>query len=160
MYTQIGQIGSYMIIQSVKGDLIKAFKNGMVDILIHGCNCFNNHGKGIALSIKNQYPEASIVDSRTIKGDKNKLGNYTVAKTENGSIINAYTQYNYGYGKRNADYDAIRNVFLNLNNAYKDQGLIFGIPSVGAGLAGGDWKQIEKIINESTPDINIIHFYL
>jgi len=92
MYTQIGQIGSYMIIQSVKGD--------------------------------------------------------------------AYTQYNYGYGKRNADYDAIRNVFLNLNNAYKDQGLIFGIPSVGAGLAGGDWKQIEKIINESTPDIKIIHFYL
>lgn len=74
MYTQIGQIGSYMIIQSVKGDLIKAFKNGMIDILIHGCNCFNNHGKGIALSIKNQYPEASIVDSRTIKGDKKTMG--------------------------------------------------------------------------------------
>ena len=33
----------------VKGDLIKSAKEGQFDVIIHGCNCFNTMGAGIAL---------------------------------------------------------------------------------------------------------------
>ncbi|WWS23940.1 hypothetical protein vBKpnAMK2_00291 [Klebsiella phage vB_Kpn_AM_K2] len=30
------------------------------------------------------------------------------------------------------------------------------IPKIGAGIAGGDWELIEKLINLATPDIDIM----
>ncbi len=32
---------------------------------------------------------------------------------------------------------------------------MIGIPKIGAGSAGGEWKVIERIIEEETPDLKI-----
>ena len=56
----------------------------MFDVVIHGCNCFNTTGAGVAKQIKLQYPEAYQADKLTIKGDKGKLGSYTQAETNRG----------------------------------------------------------------------------
>lgn len=138
----------------IEGDLIKLAKDGHFDVIIHGCNCFNTMGGGIALQIKRNFKKAYLVDQETIKGLKSKLGEYTMAEvvTKPGAVlyvVNAYTQYNYGHGI-NCDYNAIKTVFTSLNNDL-DGDLRIGIPKIGAGLAGGDWDVIQKIIEKAMP---------
>lgn len=153
--------GYNMIINSIKGDIFAAFMESDADVFIQGNNCHHMQNSGIAGIIKHRYPEALQADiNGSIKGDPNKLGTYTIADTRDGKIINAYTQYDYGTDKRNADYDAIAKVFRKINDDFKDQKLNFIIPSIGAGLALGDWEIISNLINENTPDINITHYYL
>lgn len=147
-----------MITVSLKGDVITAFKTGKYDGFVHGCNCFCNFGAGLAVAVAKSFPSAFKADQATQHGDKTKLGTYSHTDTKYGEVINAYTQFSYGGGKRNADYDAIKSVFEKLNEDYK--GKCFAIPKIGAGLAKGDWKTIKKIINEATPDIEIDVYYL
>ena len=107
-------------------------------------------GAGIAKTIKSEFPEAYIADQNTSCGDKNKLGNYSKTLIKNDCyefvIVNAYTQYNWKGKGNKADYAAIRNVFSKLKKEY--QSMRIGYPLIGAGLAGGDWDIISKIIDE------------
>jgi len=133
----------------IKGDLLNLAEEGLFDVIIHGCNCQCNMGSGIAKTIKDRYPQAFEADCETTKGDKNKLGDYTyskVGKNKNFTLINAYTQYSYSRDKVDVDYDALRNVFSKIKRDFL--GKKIGYPLIGAGLAGGDWKIIEAIINE------------
>lgn len=145
--------------KTIKGDLIKRALEGHYDIIVHGCNCFCAMGAGIAKQIKTVFPTAYIVDTKTIKGDKDKLGNYTFAlcpidNNKKIRVINAYTQYKYSRGKQ-ADYKAIGKVFRTLKNDFGSKGLKFGIPKIGDGLAGGDWNLISKIIETELYDEDI-----
>ncbi|UJE34758.1 putative phosphatase [Acinetobacter phage vB_AbaM_P1] len=155
-----------MIEERIKGDVFPYLlkKDNNFDAFVHGCNCFCTMGKGIAPLVKKHFYAAYEADLLTKKGDRSKLGDYTWAwfneyKLE---IINAYTQYDYrkAYGDTdiNVSYHAIREVFRKLNKDYR--GCRFAIPKIGAGLAGGDWELIEKIINEETPHLHITLFYL
>ncbi len=148
-----------MINKTMKGDLIDLAKKGYFDAIAHGCNCFCTMGAGIALQIKNNFPEAHQEDLDTPYGDMGKLGKFSMALTNymgisgNLAVLNLYTQYGY-HGKDLADLQAIRKVFTDLNIRFKGDTL--GIPKIGAGLAGGNWEEISAIINEVTPDLNII----
>ena len=132
----------------IQGDLIKLAKEGKFDLIIHGCNCFCNMGAGIAKIIKSEFPEAYKVDQNTKKGDKDKLGNYSFAEVIiNGkklTIINAYTQYDYGGNKINVSYDSIKKVFKKIKKEFS--GKKIGYPAIGSGLAGGNWEKIYSII--------------
>lgn len=147
-----------MIINEIKQNIFISFENKEYNLLVHGCNCFNNMGAGIAAIISKKYPQAYKSDLSTIKGDKSKLGTYTYCDTIFGRIINMYTQYAYGYNKRNADYDAIKKGFKRLNEEYKGSKVC--IPRIGAGLAKGDWNIIKEIINDSTPDLSIDVYWI
>ena len=120
---------------------------GDEDIIIHGCNCKNNMGAGIAVQVKQKYPGAYMVDQKTTWGDFGKLGLYTYFDAEDGkTIINAYTQYNYTAFQVDVDYDAVKSVMTLINENYPNKTI--SMPKIGAGLAGGDWNIIEGIINE------------
>tara|TARA_E500000178_G_scaffold355819_1_gene429961 strand:+ start:604 stop:1041 length:438 start_codon:yes stop_codon:yes gene_type:complete len=141
-----------------KGDLLDLFYHKKIDILVHGCNCFNTMGAGIAKKIKEIYIDAYNADLLTVKGDKNKLGTYSISKiNETQYIINAYTQYYY-FGKRPLNYEALRNVFKLINKNFNN--MIIGIPKIGAGLAKGDWNIIKNIIEEETTNNKLICVYL
>ena len=114
-------------------------------------------GAGIALSIKNKWPQVYEADLKTVKGDINKLGSYTYCVVPETTVINAYTQYDYK-GRKPVDYDAIRGVMQEMKSDFA--GKSFGIPLIGAGLAGGDWEVIEAIIAEELvdEDVTIVHF--
>ncbi len=131
--------------KTIKGDLITLALDGKFDVIVHGCNCLCTMGAGIAKQIKSIFPEAYEADCKTKKGDKDKLGAYSYAIAENVTIINAYTQYDYKGPWINVDYDAIRSVFRKLKSDYS--GKRIGYPKIGAGLAGGDWEIISKIID-------------
>jgi len=136
----------------ITGDIVKQALE--FDIIVHGCNCFNNMGGGLAKQIKRTFPEAYKVDCQTKRGDKKKLGNFTacVIKLNNSeiTIINAYTQFYYKIISENkkklVDYNALRNVFKQIKKHYNGKKIAY--PLIGAGLAGGNWEIISKIIDE------------
>lgn len=134
----------------VRGDLIQIACDGKLDVIIHGCNCFCTMGAGIARAIATEFPEALEADKQTKSGDIKKLGNFskaTISRKEHLiTIINGYTQYHFAGQKVLVDYEAIRKVFSKVKKTFT--GKRIGYPKIGAGLGGGDWKQIEKIINE------------
>lgn len=142
--------------KEIEGDLIEAAIKGEYDVIAHGCNCFNTMGAGIALTIKNIFPEAYALDRRTVSGDAAKLG--TIVHTNPNVkpiVINCYTQYAFG-SKTNpiaADYDAIRSCMKTIKGKFT--GKKIGLPLIGAGLAGGDWEVIKLIIQEELIDEDV-----
>ncbi|MBW2567878.1 MAG: macro domain-containing protein [Deltaproteobacteria bacterium] len=141
---------------TVKGDLIKLALNGKFDVIIHGCNCYCTMGAGIAKTIKHEFPEAYKADCKTEKGNESKLGSYSSVaiykENHQITVVNAYTQYNYKGKGVKADYEAVRSVFKSIKNDFS--GKRIGYPKIGAGLAGGDWNIISKIIDDELKDEN------
>lgn len=143
----------------VKGDLLDLFDKGEFDAIVHGCNCFNNMGAGIAFQIKNRYPEAWEADKTTIKGHKGKLGTFTSALCSSGTVINAYTQYYPGLNDLQENYGAINYAMRKIALVF--EGKRIGLPLIGAGLAGGDWETIKDIIRnnlEGAVDYTIVEY--
>lgn len=134
----------------IQGDLLKLAQEGKFDVIVHGCNCFHTMGGGIARQVKDLYPKAYEADLQTPYGSKDKLGKTSgcvITKGRGFVIVNAYTQYAFGTKDGPAvDYDAVRSCFKIIKNQYS--GFKIGYPLIGAGLGGGDWKVISKIIDE------------
>ncbi len=132
------------------GDLLQLVLDGEFDVIVHGCNCQCQMGKGIALSVKRRFPEAYAADLRTEKGDAAKLGTISVAGVERDgrrfSVVNGYTQFHWRGDGNKADYEAIRNVMRAVRVQFP--GKRIGYPKIGAGLAGGDWAIVLPIIEE------------
>lgn len=155
-----------------KGDLLQYVRDGHCDLIIHGCNCFCTMGAGIALQIKNKFPEAYEVDLKTEKGDINKLGNYSYANITRinrnidhhlsdlhvqFTVINAYTQFHFDASKKPVDYEAITLVLRKINHYYRGKSI--GLPKIGAGLAGGDWEKIKGIIEKELNAMSVTIVY-
>lgn len=136
--------------QIIRGDLIELAKVGKFDVIVQGCNCQCRMGRGIALTIKQQFPEAVAADCQTVVGDRSKLGSFTSAKIDRDgydfTIVNGYTQFHWDGEGVLADYDAIRAVFRQIKAQFSGQRI--GYPKLGAGLARGDWAIIAQIITE------------
>jgi O-acetyl-ADP-ribose deacetylase (regulator of RNase III) len=134
----------------IQGDLLALAMDGRFDVIVHGCNCMVQMGKGIAKSIKQQFPEAYEADRQTMPRDRAKLGTISTADVSRGerhfTVVNAYTQYDYRPPGPNVDYDAIRSAMREVKRRFSRKRI--GYPKIGAGLAGGDWERIAKIIDE------------
>lgn len=162
-----------MIIQTIQGDLLKLFKTGIevknatpigIDAIAHGANCFHTMGAGIAKQITEQFPEAFQADvAHHSRGDILVPGQYSYAHTEFGTIFNIYSQF--APGKQNPDH-LLNNIGMAFSSLNRDllprvkvgTGLRkphIAIPLIGAGIAGGNWKDIAKRINDVTPDLDI-----
>lgn len=146
----------------VQGDLLALAHDGEFDIIAHGCNCFCNMGKGIALEIRKRYPAAFAADKDTEKGSREKLGTCSFASVVGSrqpfTIVNAYTQFHWSGPKPLADYDAIRRCLRWIRTTYP--GRRIGLPRIGAGLAGGDWAIISALIEDElgSEDVTVVEF--
>lgn len=146
------------IVSKVNGDIIKLAKAGKYTAIVHGANCFCAMGAGLAPQIAKAWPGAEEVDNDTVRGDKSKLGKYTLYSTGYFGVINAYTQYGTAgrsKGVRDVSYKAIAEVFGRINDSCKNEVGVIGIPLIGADRGGGHWEAIETIINLVTPDVTI-----
>ena len=131
-------------LKHAKGNLLDLAEAGDFDIVVQGCNCFNTMGGGIAREIAERYPMAHMVDYGTLKGDYNKLGNWTTAFTGKFLIINAYTQYNMSQGTDVFEYTAFQLILEKISFTFP--GKRIGLPYIGMGLAGGDKDTIIPMI--------------
>lgn len=165
----------------VEGDLIKLAKEGIFDVITHGCNCFCTMGAGIAVPMKNNFDcDKFPLEALEYKGNINKLGTIDyqikqiflkqkinllgqeIESTNFGGfslvVINSYTQYRYGHNHPDGDYapvdyDAITMCMRKINHIFK--GKRIGLPKIGCNLAGGDWNIVSKIIERELKDMNI-----
>lgn len=139
------------MLEYVKGDVL----NSGEKYIVHGCNCKNNMGSGVARQVREQYPDAWKADQATLWGDVTKLGGYTSTKIGDVTIYNAYTQYNYGRmeGIVYVEYHAIRSSLSQICEDFPEM-TVLAMPKIGAGLAQGDWNVIELILKEVSDKYN------
>lgn len=139
----------------INGNIIELAKEGNFDLIVHGCNCEQSMGAGLARQIRLEFPEAYNADLSYNREPEDRLGTISGAKVKvtdgNGEshkfyIMNGYTQLHArGYGML-ADYDAIRSVFSTVAAHFPNARIAY--PKIGAGRARGDWDIIEAIIEE------------
>lgn len=139
------------MITYIKGDLLTSPDK----YIAHGVNCGGVMGSGVALQIKNKYPEVytDYQDFCKLRHPMDLLGAvHTSAGNDGKIILNCFTQLHYGKsGKRFVSYDAVDdcmhtiNRILELDVLYKS----VSMPMIGAGLGGGEWSIIEKIIEHN-----------
>ncbi|MFZ2619635.1 MAG: phosphatase [Alphaproteobacteria bacterium] len=151
--------------KTCQGDILALATLGHFDVIAHGCNCMCSMGRGLALQIAEQFPQALAVDRQTFAGDRAKLGTFTMAVCPNAlggtfHLLNAYTQYHWDEpkGEVMADYAAIRRCMAAIKTTYA--GKRIGLPLIGAGLARGDWPTIQGIIAEELAgeDVTIVRY--
>ena len=136
-----------------EGDVCEAVE----DIIAHGCNAQGKMGSGVAKAIRAKFPEAY---DAYIEEDELELGTVIAAFSNDKIIANCITQEFYGNdGRLYVDYDAIRQCMRELHailmepKGFGEPNLTVAMPMIGAGLAGGDWAIIEKIIEEEFTDV-------
>jgi O-acetyl-ADP-ribose deacetylase (regulator of RNase III) len=138
------------MIDFYKGDIFTA----PINVLVHSANCFHTMGAGIAKDIKLKYPRAYQSDCLTKKGDKNKLGQFSLsapAEDQPFYILNCYTQYNFGRDKVYVQYDKFYEAMKNVNNWVTKMEIekpVIGIPKfISCRNAGGNWDKIYSILH-------------
>lgn len=135
------------MLNTIKGDLLKMGKENQFDIIIHGCNCFNAMGGGIAYQIQDQFPDAKLADDETVRGDPGKLGTYTIGMHGRLVILNCYTQYHMSRdGEDVFEYLAFERVLNKISQRFGKWRI--GLPLIGMGLAGGDPERIVPMIEQ------------
>lgn len=116
-------------------------------------------GKGIALSIKEMYPNAYQAYKTQERRDGLRLGHVSYSEEPNNLIVmNGITQKDYWIpsaprDKRYVDYGAIALVFEQVAKWANYYNVPVHFPAVGSGLGGGDWSIIEPIIHEQLKGI-------
>lgn len=148
----------------VDGNLITLALKGKFDVIVHGVNCWNTMGSGLAPQMAKAFGcDTFKLESAEYLGEINKLGqiDYEHFTLIDGQaykgieddlyVVNAYTQFYYGkYHEggvdKPVDYDAITLVMRKLNHQFK--GAHIGLPRIGAGLAGGIWDLYETAISD------------
>lgn len=161
-----------MEIKHIQGDLLK-FPNG-IKVIAHQANGEGIMGAGIARQIREQIPELYFADQNyQVPFGKNRLGKLTKAHFEREN--NHYVGYNL-YGQLVTerskdgiplDYDALemslekmRDSLDNisyLNKNYK----IIGFPYLmGCGLAGGEWKRVDNMIQVAFTGSDFTIYYV
>jgi len=144
------------MITYIDGDIFK----GKEDILVHGCNCMCVMGAGVARQIAKYYPLAYNADKQTIRGDKLKLGSYTswsgphTLYDQNITIVNLYSQYIPAAYLKPFDPNAFAIGMSKIKRDFSDKTI--AMPKIGAGLAGGDWIEIESMLNDIFLDKHIV----
>jgi O-acetyl-ADP-ribose deacetylase (regulator of RNase III) len=121
-------------------------------------------GSGLALQIKNKYPEVyeSYKQGCAMFGSKKEslLGLAQMCKCNDGKIVcNLFGQLAYGRDKQHTDYKALSfaldSLFCGVSEG-KYKGKSVAIPyKLGCGTGGGEWNKVLDIIEEFADYYNI-----
>jgi O-acetyl-ADP-ribose deacetylase (regulator of RNase III) len=151
-----------MIIQYSNKDLLS--HHGAI---AHGVNCQGVAKSGVAGAIRKQYPNAyTSYDhmckfSRRYNNRSSILGNITTYQPIKGNItdiVHIFTQDYFGEdSERYVSYSALARGLGLLELRLMQHGItVVGIPKIGCGLGGGNWNFVKDIIDDSTPNIDVI----
>ena len=137
--------------------------------ILHGCNAQGVMGSGVARDIRTHYPSAYEVYLAQHSKGWQKLGTVTFAMQNcQRFVFNGITQEFYGRdGKQYVDYKAVEDVIWCMNkhaqasdDYLEGKTLRVAMPKIGAGLGGGDWDVISKIIEEESTNFQPVVYTL
>lgn len=148
----------------ITGNLIDLTKEGLFNVIGHGCNCFCTMKLGIAAQMATTFRcDKFPWESGRFNGSILKLGlidaipfilsndnltkvHTTADKNINLHVVNMYTQYHWKETSRFGiplDYSALELCLVKMNTVFK--GKHIGLPRIGCGLAKGDWNRVKAM---------------
>lgn len=177
-------------IKYIKGDATEPVAiEGYATVICHCCNAFGAWGRGFVIPLGLKYPKAKkeyMTLCATFQDSNEKrnelMGEVVLSEISKYLYVaNIIGQYYYSTGQREfashldvkpeymptkdgrfINYDAIRRGFHQLVAMMNGVPFVAQMPRIGCGLAGGDWKTIEKILMEElcSKDIPVVVFDL
>ena len=147
------------MINYVNGDATRPIGEGP-KFLIHVVNDLGLWGAGFVLALSSRWPQPEAAYYAWEKEEGLRLGHTQIVQVEEDIwVVNMVGQRGVGRNWSNPGppirYKAVRNCLkdvaaIALQDEYRGSYETVSIhgPRFGAGLAGGDWNEIEKLINE------------
>ena len=132
-------------------------------VIAHQVNTYGVMGAGVALIVKDRFPKAfEEYYQNSLLSNGLMLGDAIIVDCGDKIIANIVGQNNTGRdGALYTSYDALHVGLTKLNKYCVTQGITeVAMPMIGAGLGGGDWTQIEQIIEEALVDVQPIVYKL
>lgn len=158
-----------MSIQYITGDIREPIGDGN-KLIIHCCNDIGLMGAGVALALSNKWPCIKTEYQKWFRGtskttaDRFDLGNVQFIQVEKDVwVANMIAQHDV---RRNTSgippirYFALEQCLAKVADKAKELNATIHGPKLGAGLAGGDWKTIEKSLIYIFKDIVNVTIYL
>lgn len=143
------------MITVVDGDLMDSTE----DIIAHSVNCMGVMGSGVALAIRNKYPDVyksykSLCD--TVRCEA-LLSQVQICKTTDGKrVANLFGQLRYGTDIRHTDYEVLGKTFHILASIAAPADLSIAMPyGIGCGRGGGDWAIVYPMIEKEFANCNV-----
>ena len=124
-------------------------------IIVHVCNNAGGWGSGfvVALSNTDKTPETDYrtwaKNGKQSTGIPFELGQIQLTRHQDNLAINMVAQDNLSGIRPPIRYEALRECLEQVAFIARKTGLPVVGPKFGAGIAGGDWKHIEEIINDT-----------
>lgn len=137
--------------EQVTGDITRR-KAG---VILHQVNCHGVMSSGVALAIKNVYPQVFAEYRQrceTTVRISRLLGTIQpVSVSERLTIINVFGQIDYGSNKLHTDYTALDFALKNVSKLLPVLGMTqtdisIHHPLIGCGTGGGDWDVVKRLI--------------
>lgn len=163
-----------MTITYLKGDATEPLGEGH-KIIAHVCNCQGGWGRGFVLAVSKKWPQPEKAYRTSLKPHNETLLGLTQFVKVSDDIMVANMIAQKGYGKGNLDrhkkskvksseiplqYDHLETCLEFVNKQADYEGSTIHMPKIGSGLAGGDWAQIEKIIEKIFVDKQVFVYEL
>lgn len=135
-------------------------------VIVHGCNAAGAYGAGVALAIRKRLPWAYDAYMAAYRHGGMRPGDVVWADKADRVVANCITQRFYGRGKQ-VDYDALKRCLVQVNAALRDGAAPLdapepacAMPLIGAGLGGGDWGVIARLVEECLTDVRPVVYTL
>jgi O-acetyl-ADP-ribose deacetylase (regulator of RNase III) len=144
----------FMSVRVVDGDITASPEK----YICHQCNCVTPRAKGLAQKIFAKFPWAD-----TYSGRKENSTPGTIEITGNGSnerfVVNMFAQFSGGKPTRNETRQQRLHYFRSCLTQIKDipnlETIAFPF-NIGCGMAGGNWKDYEREIDNFAKDAGVL----
>lgn len=134
-----------------KGNLFKNLPEDKNVLIIHVCNNKGGWGKGFVISLSSFSPRPENFYRKRYKEGGCQLGQVQFVKLNNIYVANMIAQNGYktSFNPIPLKYDALKECLIKVKEFGESINADIYAPRFGAGLAGGDWVEIEKIIKDT-----------
>ncbi|MFA7219190.1 MAG: hypothetical protein WC119_01625 [Synergistaceae bacterium] len=138
-------------VEYVKGDATDPQGEGR-KLIVHCCNDIGAWGKGFVISLSKKWEYPEIEYRKWFKNGKNfELGNIQAVRVDKEiAVINMIGQHHIKTldGVPPIRYKAIEKCLTKVADLAEKYGASIHAPKFGSGLAGGEWKIIEGMLQE------------
>ena len=137
-------------INYIKGDATYPQGDG-IKFIIHICNDKNKWGRGFVLALSKRWKEPEK-QYRQLKPEDRQLGMVQLIEVEDNIIVaNMIAQHDTKWINNIPPirYEALKQCLEMVNDAAIKFNANVHAPLLGSGLAGGDWRVIEKLIEDT-----------